>query len=131
MINSISLDECYVFDMLSILHVKGIKTEWNNPGLNASYHLMRTELAAALGEPLASQILASREYKALVDTNTKIFDMFEEWKKNNPNMLASTIDLLNYQRHLDKQALQKRFFPSLAATEQKMGYDKVSTKPAP
>ena len=84
----ISLDEAYVFDLLSIFQVK-----INN----------------FTGEKLEKTIQTmSNLIKEIVDANQYVFDLVDQSKEN--DQLAKITDDANYARHVKKMALQKHFF---------------------
>lgn len=105
----ISLDEAYVFDMLSIFQVKiNVFTgEKLNTTLSAMSDLIE-EIVEQLGKEKYDDIVSSLEYIEMVDANKKVFDLVDIVK--NDNGLAKQTDDANYERYLKKIALQNKFF---------------------
>jgi len=107
----ISLDEAYVFDMLSVFDVK-IK---NFDGEKLAKTLekfadMREEVIEQIGKEKYHQIASSVEYQNMIYANQRVFDLIDESKHDTG--LAKITDDANYDRHIAKMALQKRFFES-------------------
>lgn len=105
----ISLDEAYVFDILSIFQVKinsftGEKLETT---LLAMSDLIE-EIIEQLGQEKYNDIIASQEYLEMVQANKKVFDLVDIVK--NDNGLAKETDNANHERYLKKIALQNKFF---------------------
>jgi biotin operon repressor len=105
----ISLDEAYVFDMLSVFDVK-IK---NLSGEKLAKTLekmsdMIEEVIKQIGKDKYNFIISSNEYEKMVDANQKVFELIDQSKFDNG--LAKITDDANYDRHIAKMALQKRFF---------------------
>jgi hypothetical protein len=107
----ISLDEAYVFDMLSVFDVK-IKKLTGEKLLTTleKYADMAKEVTDQLGVDKYNQITLSDEFKSMVDANMKVFELIDESK--NDTGLAKLTDDANYERHIAKMALQKKFFDS-------------------
>ena len=105
----ISLDEAYVFDMMSVFDIKlKILTDDKLSKTIQKHNLMKTEIISQLGEELFEKIISSQEYKNMISTNQKVFDLIDLSKTDNG--LAKQTDDANYQRHVKKMALQKKFF---------------------
>ena len=105
----ISLDEAYVFDMLSVFDVKII----NLSGEKLAKTLekmsdMIEEVVDQIGKDKYQEIISSTEYEKMVDANQKVFELIDQSKFDNG--LAKITDDANYDRHIAKMALQKRFF---------------------
>ena len=105
----ISVDEAYVFDMLSILEVKkkNLSGEKLNIAVKAAIHLV-DEIVSQIGIEKYDQIIESLEYKELVQANQNIFDLVDE--SQNIEGMAKVTDDANFARHLKKINLQKAHF---------------------
>lgn len=116
----ISLDEGYVFDILSISQVKIIKSSnENKQKLVHNYQELSKEIINQIGLDLYSDIVASKEYQELRDANEKTFDLVDQVK--NEKGLAKLVDDSNYSRYQKKTALQNKFFNN-EVKEVKIGY---------
>ncbi len=107
----ISLDEAYVFDMLSVFDVKII----NLSGEKLAKTLekmsdMIEEVVEQIGKDKYQEIISSTEYEKMVYANQKVFELIDQSKFDDG--LAKITDDANYDRHIAKMALQKRFFDS-------------------
>lgn len=122
----VSLDEGYVYDLLSIAAVKVAKQPANQTNL-ANHRRLEREIIAQVGTDLYVEILGSPEYAALYKTNHLLFDLID-WIKDPRRPADSCYDLdvdeLNLRRKHNKAALQARWFPLSPFTETKIGYDK-------
>jgi len=105
----ISVDEAYVFDMLSVFDVK-LRNLDGEKLLKTieKYSDMKEEVVEQIGEDKYNQIVSSLEYQQMVFANQRVFDLIDESK--NDTGLAKITDDANYERHVAKMALQKRFF---------------------
>ena len=105
----ISVDEAYVFDMLSVFDVK-LKNLDGEKLLKTveKYSDMREEVIDQIGKDRYDQIVSSSEYQKMVYANQRVFELIDESK--NDTGLAKITDDANYERHVAKMALQKRFF---------------------
>jgi hypothetical protein len=116
----ISLDEGYVFDMLSISQVKIIKApKENKQKLVYNYQQLSKEIIKQIGFDLYADIIESKEYQELRNANEKTFDLVDQVKKDNG--LAKLVDDSNYNRYQKKTALQNKFFNN-EVKEVKIGY---------
>ena len=115
---TISLDESYVFDILSIYQVKKIKSP-DNPVHFDNFNRLHSEIEAQIGSDKISQILSSEEFLNLLKANSETFDLVDEVKKD--PCKGRELDECNYNRYLKKIALQEKFFYS-SMTEIKIGY---------
>ncbi len=107
----ISLDEAYVFDMLSVFDVKIKKLTGEKLLLTLEkYADMANEVVDQIGTDKYNDIILSAEFKSMIDANLKVFELIDESK--NDTGLAKITDDANYERHIAKMALQKRFFDS-------------------
>ena len=107
----ISLDEAYVFDMLSVFDVKIKKLTGEKLLLTLEkYADMAKEVIEQIGAEKYNEITLSDEFKKMIDANMKVFELIDESK--NDNGLAKITDDANYERHIAKMALQKKFFES-------------------
>ena len=105
----ISLDEAYVFDLLSIFQVK--INNFTGEKLEKTIQTMSNmieEIIEQIGKDLYEEIINSQFYKELVDANQYVFDLVDQSKEN--DNLAKITDDANYARHVKKMALQKHFF---------------------
>lgn len=105
----ISVDEAYVFDMLSVFDVK-LRNLDGEKLLKTieKYSDMKEEVIDQIGKDKYDQIVSSLEYQKMVYANQRVFDLIDESK--NDTGLAKLTDDANYDRHVAKMALQKRFF---------------------
>lgn len=113
----ISLDYGYAFDMLAILEVKNLFLNKKND----NYLRLYNEIESQIGQEKMETILKSKEYKHLVVTNKKVFDLVDKAQK--ADGLAKQVDSANYERYTSKINLQKTFFDT-EVTEIKIGYNK-------
>lgn len=105
----INLDEAYVFDMLSVFDVKIKNLDGEKLAKTIEkYSDMREEVIEQIGEDKYSEITSSLEYQKMVYANQRVFELIDESK--NDIGLAKITDDANYERHVAKMALQKRFF---------------------
>jgi hypothetical protein len=120
----ISLDEAYVFDLLSILDLKKAKSigKEDNQKHIENYNILHDEISEEITDLKMHQIIKSQEYRDLVDINTKVFDLVDLGKEQEG--LARTTAMANYDRFILKNKLQKKFFKN-PLKEVKIGYDKV------
>lgn len=107
----ISLDEAYVFDMLSVFYVKIKKLTGEKLLLTLEkYADMANEVIDQIGVEKYNDMTLSAEFKSMIDANLKIFELID--KSKNDTGLAKITDDANYDRHIAKMAFQKRFFDS-------------------
>jgi len=105
----ISLDEAYVFDMLSVMDIKidllsGIKLET----VKMAHSVLSQEIVDQIGVEKYFEVIKSKEYKDMIRSNKNVFDLIDQSK--NDNGLAKITDDANYDRYLKKVSLQERFF---------------------
>lgn len=120
----ISLDEAYVFDLLSILDLKrnkSTKKEDNQKHIE-NYNILYDEISEQITDIKMYQIIKSKEYKDLIDINTKVFDLVDLGKEQEG--LTRITAMANYDRFILKNKLQKKFFQN-PLKEVKIGYDKI------
>lgn len=104
----ISLDEAYVFDLLSIYSVKIDNSKENKRELNiVNYESLQKEIVEQIGVEKFNEIIQSQEYKELKISNQTVFDLVD---RANENELAKITAQANYQRYIKKIELQKKFF---------------------
>ncbi|NBW16243.1 MAG: hypothetical protein EBR82_50510 [Caulobacteraceae bacterium] len=106
----VSLDEAYIFDLLSILDLKKDKSK-NIESYNThieNYHNLYLEILNQIGIEKLTEILNSEEYKELKETNIKVFDLVDLGLKDQG--LAGETARENYKRFILKNKLQKKFF---------------------
>ena len=74
----ISLDEAYVFDLLSIYAVKIDNSEGDKKKQNLkNYELLAKEIQNEIGVAKFSEIIFSDEFKSLKDANQIVFDLVD------------------------------------------------------
>jgi hypothetical protein len=117
----ISLDEGYVFDLLSIHQVKMAKAKEPESlkKVVSAYWTLRDEIVSQIGQNKFNSILLGAEYDALYQANEKTFDLVDKAKESEG--LAKEVDESNYERYLCKVNLQKKFFNN-EVSETKIGY---------
>ena len=105
----ISLDEAFVFDMLSIHDIKRQKLKDDKSILtNKKFNDLCLEISSQIGHDKFSDILNSIEYKKMCEANSKVFELVDLCKTDNG--LAKMTDDANYERFLRKIDLQNKFF---------------------
>lgn len=108
------VDEGYAFDYLSILEIKSMKN-----GNKEFYNICKENIIYQIGLSNFLEIESSNEYKNLLEANLNTFNLVDAVKTN--PCLGKEVDESNYQRYLNKMALQKKFFNS-QIKEAKIGY---------
>ena len=108
------VDEGYAFDYLSILEIKSMKN-----GNKEFYNICKENIIYQIGLYNFLEIESSNEYKNLLEANLNTFNLVDAVKTN--SCLGKEVDESNYQRYLNKMALQKKFFNS-QIKEAKIGY---------
>ena len=104
----VSLDEAYVFDLLSIYAVKIDNSEGDKKRQSEkNYNLLSNEIIESIGIDKFTDIILSDEYKNLVHANQIVFDLVDRAKEN--KLAKATADA-NYERYLKKVELQQKFF---------------------
>jgi hypothetical protein len=104
----ISLDEAYVFDLLSIYQVKiNNSTDENRIKLLESYTNLSNEIINQIGGDLFKSIIDSVEYQDLVNSNQYVFDLVG--RANETELSKITADA-NFERYNKKIILQNKFF---------------------
>jgi hypothetical protein len=105
----ISLDEAYVFDMLSVFDVKlkKLSGEKHDITVEKSKFLIQ-EVIDQIGQAKYNEIISSVEYLKMIEANQNIFELID--KSKNDTGLAKITDDANYARHIFKVALQNKFF---------------------
>ena len=106
----ISLDEAYVFDILSILDLKTTKNsdeDFVRKNLKNFLNLSN-EIIEQIGQEKYDEIINSDEYKNLFMQNSRTFDLVDESRTDTG--LAKIVLEANNVRYDCKNALQKRFF---------------------
>jgi len=114
----ISLDESYVFDILSIYQIKKIKSPNNTVNLK-NFNNLYSDIALEIGDSKLDTVIKSEEYLNLLKVNMETFDLVDAVKTN--PCLGKEVDQSNYNRYLKKVALQSKFFDT-KVTETKIGY---------
>ena len=69
---------------------------------------MIEEVVDQIGKDKYQEIISSTEYEQMVEANQKVFELIDKSKFDDG--LAKITDDANYERHIAKMALQKRFF---------------------
>ncbi len=137
---SVSVDEAYAYDMLSILQVKNLRV-LTEDGVR-SFERLTNELSFQVGSSLHETILGSPQYETLLTINAALFDALEMIKRTDKHYddlvegesphhtsitgewlgAAYEIDRMVYKRYLGKRALQLTFFGDKPLMERKIGY---------
>jgi len=107
MIN-LNVDEAYAFDYLSILDIKkninqNCHKMWSN-----SFNFIKNQI----GEEKMNEIINSKEYKNMIETNQLTFDAVEK-ARFGKQITAKEVDDANMLRHKRKLELQTRFFHNI------------------
>ena len=97
------VDEAYAFDFLSILFIKRNKDSNSYKNWKECENYIKKQLPEKFEE-----IMDSKEFNNLLNSNIKTFDAVELAKKD--LVLASYVDNCNYERYLCKKDLQYKFF---------------------
>ena len=114
---TISLDEAYVFDILSILEVKcDIFTGEKYEISSKAHNFLKCEIVDQIGIENFQKIINSLEYQNLKNANLETFRMVDLARESNG--LAKDVDAANYERYLCKKILQETFF-EISLTEVK------------
>lgn len=118
----IGVDEGYAYDMLAIQAVKHEKAP--SPKSGAAITQLACDIIAATTTEGHIGVICSKEHQDLIDTNRKLFELIDELNKHpaDCSCYGCQVNRLNYIRFLYKRALQAKFFPENAPTEQKLGY---------
>lgn len=104
----VSLDEAYVFDLLSIYAVKIDNSDSEKKRQSEkNYNLLSNEIIESIGIDKFTDIILSDEYKDLVDANQIVFELVDRAKEN--KLAKATADA-NYERYIKKVELQQKFF---------------------
>lgn len=105
----ISVDEAYVFDMLAVFNVKLKKLQGDKLCKTLEkFTDMVLEVVEQVGQSKYNEIVKSVEYENMIQANLRVFELIDESKKDDG--LAKITDDANFDRHIAKMALQKRFF---------------------
>ena len=117
----LSLDEGFVFDILSINEVKllYVKDPQKLQTIKKARDGIIDEIVDQIGLEKFETIINSVEYKSLFAANRKTFELVDEVKSDHG--LAKRVDDSNYHRYTCKSDLQKKFFNE-PITETKIGY---------
>lgn len=104
----ISLDESYVFDILSIYEIKINKSTGEKQEiLTKSYKLLENEIISQIGYDKYNQVKSSNEYDLLRISNSNVFDLVD--RAHESELSKITADA-NYERYLHKISIQSKFF---------------------
>lgn len=108
---TITLDEGQIFDIISILNVKILKSSGQTKdNIIQNYQFLSNEIKNQIGESLFNKIICSDEYKDLFNANKKTFEAVDLAKTD--LIRASEAYMLNNDRFNKKIALQNKFFNS-------------------
>lgn len=118
---TLSVDEAYAFDYLSILEIKKNKKSDSYDSWIQCHQYLQNQF----DKETWISIIYSKEYKEMLKANELTFDAVDKAKNN--QVTAQYVDFCNYQRHVAKQNFQKKFFNS-NLSESKIGYEKYSHK---
>lgn len=104
----ISLDEAYVFDILSIYEVKiNNASSINKEKSLELFEKLSQEIIEQIGKELFDKILLSKEYRDLKNSNQKVFELVD---RAGETLLSKQTAQENYNRYLHKIQLQSTFF---------------------
>ena len=109
----ISIQECQVFDMLSIIEIKieNARVSGNREKLlelSESKRLLIKEITGEIGGNKFMQAYYSPQYSEIYKSNQETFDLIDRAK--NDNGLAKITDEANYKRHGVKKKFQEVIF---------------------
>lgn len=105
----ISLDEGYVFDILSIYQVKlGFLFEEKYTVTENAYKCMSDEIISQIGDEKFQEILQSDEFLNLLESNKNVFQLVDI--AQNGEGLAKLVQDGNHDRYICKTKLQQKFF---------------------
>ena len=122
---TISVDEGYAFDILSIFEVKIAQCidESKKQRSEHGYNVLYTELVQQIGIDYVHEILNSTEYYQLLNENKKTFQLVDIIRASNETSIGKNIDQTNLSRFEAKCKLQSKFF-NTSMVETKTQYDK-------
>jgi hypothetical protein len=104
----ISLDESYVFDILSIYEIKIKKSDGDKQKkLKLSHQLLETEIIEQIGIIKYNEIKSSNEYDLLCESNKNVFELVDRASESQLSKITADA---NYERYLHKINIQKNFF---------------------
>jgi hypothetical protein len=104
----ISLDEAYVFDLLSIHEVKLMKSGGDKrKQLEKTYDKLKEEIISQIGHEKYTKIVVSPEYHDLKISNAIVFMLVD---RSNQSELSKLTADANYDRYIKKTTLQNKFF---------------------
>ena len=99
----ISLDEAYVFDMLSVFDVKIKKLTGEKLLVTLDKHSnMVEEVIEQITSEKYNEIISSSEYKKMILANERVFELIDESKTDTG--LAKITDDANFDRHIAKRS---------------------------
>lgn len=104
----VSLDEAYVFDLLSIYQVK-IDNSLGDKKIKLleSYNTLSSEIINQIGQKLYNNIIKSAEYNDLILSNQNVFNLVV---KADESELSKMTASANFDRYNKKIILQNKFF---------------------
>lgn len=104
----ITLDEAYVFDLLSIYQVKLDKSiDERKKLIENSYNNLSDEIINQIGIKLYNEIIQSVEYENLLKSNKNVFDLVDRCDET---PLSKETANANFDRYNKKIILQNKFF---------------------
>ena len=112
---TILVDEAYAYDYLAILCVKNNIIK-NLKTLKAK-EICENHIIGQVGEEKHSEIILSKEFENIYDSNLKTFNAVE--KARYGEISAKEVDELNMERYIKKTLLQNKFFPNMQISELK------------
>ena len=115
MIN-INVSESFAFDFLSIYEVKFHKNPTSEIA-DKNYEECEDYISNQLGWDFYYEIVQSKEYNDLYESNKRLFELVELAKDD--KVKASEVDRGVIDRWEKKKALQDKFFPDSQLNEQK------------
>jgi hypothetical protein len=111
---SIPVDEGYAYDVLSIAQVKN---DMNIKNSKIYFKILNDSISSQVGEIIHNDILNSKEYQELFQSNKETFDAVE--KARYSSITAKEVDMCNLKRYQCKINLQNKFFPNNRILENK------------
>jgi hypothetical protein len=109
---TISVDEAYALDILSIYEVKirNCTDQKKIENSKSAYTILYKELSNRFGFEKMQQIIQSNEYKDLYKANEDTFYLVDKIRSSNEISVGKDIDNANMERFFCKQRIQSKFF---------------------
>lgn len=98
------VDEAYAFDYLSILEIK----KDINSNTYSNWEACKANIEQEVGKEKMLDIINSKEYKLMIETNKLTFDAVEKARYGG-DITAKEVDRINLERHKRKLELQRKF----------------------